>query len=187
MPGPVLGQDPLMSAASSRTLLLSLVLLGPAAAARAGIATPEPPIPQRVALADAVVVGRVAGIEEAPVRAFPLLKVRGGSWVPFKVAQVRIDRVLLGRAGLEQVRVGVGPGQRMPALTEGQTGCFFLHQHPEEPFSVLSAGSDFFDSRREEFGKVLDLAGRCAGLLADPDEGLRSLDGEDRLLTAALL
>jgi tetratricopeptide (TPR) repeat protein len=180
------GQESLMSAASFRTLLLAIVLLGPAAATRAGIPTPEPPIPQRVALADAVVVGRVASLEEAPLQAFPLLKVPGGSRVSFKMAQVRIDRVLLG-AGLEQVRVGVGPGQFMPALTEGQTGCFFLHRHPEEPFYVLSAGSDFIDSRREEYGKAVDLAGRCAGLLANTDEGLRSPEGEDRLLTAALL
>jgi tetratricopeptide (TPR) repeat protein len=176
-----------MSAASFRTLLLSVILLGPVATARAGIPTPEPPIPQRVALADAVVVGRVAGIEEAPVQAFPVLKVRGGARVSFRMAQVRIDRVLLGRAGPERLRVGVGPGQFMPALAEGQTGCFFLHQHPEEPFYVLSAGSDFIDSRREEYGQVVDLAGRCSGLLADTDEGLRSPDGEDRLLTAALL
>src|SRR5262249_17815860 len=154
----------LMSAASLRTLLLSVVLLGPAATARAGIPTPEPPIPQRVALADAVVVGTVAGLEEAPVQAFPVLKVRGGSRVPFRMARVRIDRVLPGPAGPEPVRVGVGPGQAMPALAEGQTGCFFLHRHPEEPFYVLPAGADFIDSRREEYGKVVDLAGRCAGL-----------------------
>ena len=176
-----------MSGASFRTLLLSLVLFGPAATARALIPTPEPPIAERVALADAVIVGTVAGIEEAPVQAFPLLKVRGGPRVSFTVARVRIDRVLLGPAGPGHVRVGVGPGQRMPVLTEGQTGCFFLRQHPEEPFWVLSAGSDYIDSRRTEFGKVLDQVVRCAGLLANPDQGLRSPDGEDRLLTAALL
>jgi tetratricopeptide (TPR) repeat protein len=187
MPGPVLRQESLMSSASFRTVLLSLVLLVPAATALALIPTPEPPIPQRVALADAVVLGTVTGVEEAPVQAFPLLKVRDGSRVSFKMAQVRIDRVLLGRAGPEPVRVGIGPGQRMPVFREGQTGCFFLFRHPEEPFSVLSAGSDFIDSRRGEFGKALDLAGRCAGLLTNPDEGLGSPDGEDRLLTAALL
>ena len=53
------------------------------------------------------------------------------------------------------MRVGVGPGQAMPDLTEGQAGCFFLHKHPEESFYVLSAGSDFVDSRREEYGKVV--------------------------------
>jgi tetratricopeptide (TPR) repeat protein len=75
----------------------------------------------------------------------------------------------------------------MPVLTEGQTGCFFLRQHPEEPFWVVSAGSDYFDSRREEYGKVLEHVGRCGELLANPEAGLRSPDGADRLLTAALL
>lgn len=176
-----------MSAAPVRTLLLAVILFGPTATARALIPNPEPPIPQRVALADTVVVGTVAEIEEAPVEASPLLNVRGGSRVSFKMARVRIDRVLLGQAGPGQVRIGIGPGQRMPVLTAGQTGCFFLHRHPEAPFFVLSAGSDFIDSRREEFGKVADLAGRCAGLLANPDQGLRSPESEDRLLTAAML
>jgi tetratricopeptide (TPR) repeat protein len=187
MPGPVLEQELPMSAASFRTLLLCLVLLGPVARARALIPIPEPPIPQRVALADLVVVGRVAGTEESPVEALPLLKVRGGARVSFRMVQVRIDRVLLGRVGPEHVRVGLGPGWRMPVLTEGQTGCFFLRQHPEEPFFVVSAGSDFFDSRRKEFARVVDLVRRCAGLLANPDAGLRSPDGEDRLLAAGLL
>src|SRR5262249_14201325 len=55
------------------------------------------------------------------------------------------------------------------------------------PFYVLLAGSDFIDSRREEFGKALALASQCTRLLGNTDEGLRSRDGEDRLLTAALL
>jgi tetratricopeptide (TPR) repeat protein len=184
MPGPVLRQESLMSGATFRIVLLSLVPFGPAATARALIATPEPPIAERVALADVVVVGKVGGIEEAPVQAFPLLRVRGGIRVSFKIGQVRIDRVLLGRAGSNHVRVGVGPGQRTRVLTEGQTGCFFLRRHPGEAFWVLS---DFIDGRRKDFGNDLDLAGRCAGLLANPDQGLRSPDGEDRLLTAALL
>jgi hypothetical protein len=175
-----------MFAPSFRTLLLSLVLLGPAAAARALIPNPEPPVPQRVALADAVVVGKVASIEDEPLQASPLLKIRGGSRVSFKMAQVTIDRVLLGRAGSEHVRVGVGPGQSMPVLSVGQTGCFFLRRHPED-FFVLTAGSDVIDSRRKEYSEALVLTGRCANLLANPDEGLRSPDGADRLLTAAML
>jgi predicted Zn-dependent protease len=170
-----------------RLLLLSPVLLGPAASARAGFPVPEPPVPQRVALADAVVVGTVAAIEEEPVQAFPLLRVPGGPRVSFRVARVRIDRVLLGQAGPGHVRVGVGPGRAMPLFADGQSGCFFLHEHPEEAFQVLAAGSDFIDSRRDEFGRAVVLAGRCADLLANADEGLRSRDAEDRLLTAALL
>src|SRR5690242_21022933 len=104
--GPVLGQEPLMSAAPVRILLLSLISLGPASTARALIPNPEPPIPQRVALPDVIVVGTVAEIEAAHVEASPLSKIRGGSRVPFKMAQVRIDRLLLGRPGPGQVRVG---------------------------------------------------------------------------------
>jgi hypothetical protein len=170
-----------------QTLVLLLFLLGPVATVRAGIPMPTVPIPQRVALADAVVVGTVTGLEEQPVRAYPLLKVRGGHRVAFTMAQVRVDRVLLGSAGPGRVRVGVGPGPNMPTLAAGQEGCFFLHRHPEEPFCALSAGSDFIDSRRPEYGKAVALAGRCAGLLGNPDEGLRSRTADDRLLAAALL
>jgi hypothetical protein len=140
-----------------------------------------------VALADAVVVARVAAIEEATVQAFPLMRVRGGSRVPFKMARLHIERVLLGKAGPEQVRVGVGPGPRMPLLKEGQSGCFFLHRHPDEPFLVLSAGSDFIDSKRKDHDEALALVTRCAALLANTDEALRSADGDGRLLTAAML
>jgi tetratricopeptide (TPR) repeat protein len=167
-----------------------MVLLGSAAIVRAAYPTPEPPIPQRVVLADAIVVGGIMQAEEEPVRASPLLRVPGGPLVSFKMFQVRNDRALVGSPGLERVRhvrVGIGPGRAMPALTEGQSGCFFLHKHPEEPFYVLSAGADFVDSRREEYGKVLALTERCARLLGNTDEGLRSRDGEDRLLSAALL
>src|SRR5947209_2904024 len=58
-----LRQESTMSARRFQTLVLSLLVLGPAPGARAGFPTPEPPIPQRVALADAVVVGRVAAVE----------------------------------------------------------------------------------------------------------------------------
>jgi tetratricopeptide (TPR) repeat protein len=188
MPVGVLRRKALIAVDRFRIRVLSLVLLlAPAAVAPAGFPIPEPPVPQRVAPADAVVVGTVAEIEPQPVQAFPLLRVPGGPRVSFTIAQVRVDRVLLGPAGLERVRVGVGPGRAMPAFTEGQTGCFFLHKHPEEPFHVLSAGSDFIDSRREDYGKAVALAGRCASLLANGNEGLRSRDEEDRLLTAALL
>ncbi|HJT77170.1 MAG TPA: tetratricopeptide repeat protein [Gemmataceae bacterium] len=176
-----------MSLAATRPVVVALVLLGTAAIARAGFPAPAPPVAQRVALADAVVVGNVVKVEAAPVEAFPLLRVRGGRKVLFKMAQVRVDRVLRGRGVAEVVRVGVGPGPAMPELTEGQAGCFFLHRHPDGPFHVLSAGSDFIDSRRQDYGTALSLAARCARLLEGPDEGLRSRDGEDRLLTAALL
>jgi predicted Zn-dependent protease len=177
----------MMAVGRSRILLCCLVLIASAGSAQAGFPIPEPPIPQRVALADMVIVGRVEKQEEEPVQAFPLLRVRGGPRVSFQMARVHTDRVLLGEAGQEEVRVGIGPGRAMPTLTEGQQGCFFLHQHPDGSFHVFSAGSDFIDSRHEDFGRALALADRCTRLLANTDEGLHSPEAEDRLLTAALL
>ena len=56
----------------------------------------------------------IDAIKANELEALPLLKVQGGSRVSFKVVGVRIDRVLLGRPGPEHVRVGLGPGWRMP-------------------------------------------------------------------------
>jgi tetratricopeptide (TPR) repeat protein len=187
-----------------RILLWPLVLVGLAASVRAGFPIPEPPIPQRAALADAVVVGHVAAVEGEPVEAFPLLKVRGGRRVPFKMARVRVDHVLIEGsgsppagsrngegsgvpAGPDGVRVGVGPGRDLPNLTAGQKGCFFLHRHPEESFYVLASRWDFIDDRQEDFARDVALVGRCSALLGNPDAGLRSADAGDRLLTAAML
>jgi tetratricopeptide (TPR) repeat protein len=177
----------MMPLAPFRIFFLLLALLGSATTARAGYPIPEPPLPQRVALADVIVIGGVAEIEPEPAQAFPLLRVRGGRRVPYKIARIRVERVLLGKPGAAVIRVGVGPGRAMPTLKEGQTGLFFLHDHPEGSFRVLSGGWDFIDSGTKEYAKVVALVGRCAGLLADTDKGLQSADGEDRVLTAGML
>jgi hypothetical protein len=164
-----------------------LLLLFAAGPAVAGFPIAPPPVPQRVTLADAIVVGRVVEVEEEPIEAYPLLKIRGGPKVSFQIARVRIESTLRGTVG-EQVRVGVGPGRAMPRLKAGQTGCFFLRKHPEQAFSVLSAESDFIErGKAEQYDKDVALARRCSGLLADTEAGLRSKDADERLLTAAML
>jgi hypothetical protein len=145
-------------------------------------------VPQRAALADSIVIGKVAEVEEEPVQAFPLLKVPGGPQVMFRVARVQVESTLYGPGRLERVRVAVGPGRNLPTLKAGQTGCFFLHKHPDESFHVLQAGSDLVErGKAKQYDEEVALARRCARLLADTDAGLRSQDGEDRLLTAAML
>src|SRR5271166_1860767 len=129
-----------MSPPMGKIVAFPLLLLLAAGPAFAGFPIAEPPVPQRVALADAIVVGRVVEVEEEPIDAYPLLRIRGGLKVSFQIARVRIDSTLRGAVG-EQVRVGVGPGRAMPKLKAGQTGCFFLHKHPEQSFCVLSGGS----------------------------------------------
>jgi hypothetical protein len=180
-------RESLMRAAGAPFLVVAFSFLG-ATGARAGIALADPPVPQRAALADSIVIGKVVEVEEEPVGAFPLLKVPGGPRVLFRVARVQVENTLFGPAGGERVRVAVGPGRKPLILKVGQTGCFFLRKHPEESFHVLPASWDLIErGKAERYDEEVALARRCGRLLGDTDAGLRSRDGEDRLLTAAML
>jgi hypothetical protein len=162
--------------------------------ARAGFPRPEPPLPQRVALADSVIVGQVTSVLENPVQAFALPKILGASKVPHHMAVVRIDSVVLGTKDLRELRVGFiapppSPGRR-PGFqwSVGQQGCFFLRKHPDEPFWVIQADYDMLDKARDkEFESHLALVRRCGKLLEDVEAGLRASDADNRLLTAGML
>jgi hypothetical protein len=170
--------------------VLIVVLL--AAPLQAGFPTIPPPLAQRVAVSDLVVRGKVTGVDEGPVQAYPLVKVAGGARVEFRVATVRVESVIAGSGKVEDIRVAYltpPPPRNTPiALREGETGCYFLRRHPEEPFYVISTPWDFLDgTKKETFAKALATVKRCAALLADPGPGLRSKDADERLLTAAVL
>ncbi len=161
---------------------------------RAGFPRPEPPIPQRVALADCVIVGQVTSVPEDPVHAFSLPKIAGAPKVPYHMAVVRIESVVIGAKDLRELRVGfIAPppsSRRRPGFqwSVGQQGCFFLRKHPDEPFWVLQADYDLLDKARDkDYERRLDLVRRCGKLLADVEAGLRAPDAGDRLLTAGML
>jgi hypothetical protein len=178
----------------------SVLLLLAVAPAYGGVRMPEPPLPQRVALADCVCTGRITALEAEPVSAFPLLKIAGAPKVPHQIALVDLQTSVVGAKGLRQLRVGyvapLPPDQGGPSrprrppikLTVGQEGCFFLRKHPEEPFYVMQAVWDLQDkATAKDFDREMILIKRCARLLNDPDAGLRSKDAGDRLLTAGML
>jgi hypothetical protein len=177
-------------------VLLLLAAAGPVAA---GFPLPEVSLPQRVALADLVFVGKVQTLEENLVEANPLLKVPGAGKVPFRMAVVRVDTVIVGPRKLDEARVGFvetgAPGTRFVGtpsgqakLQAGQEGIFFVRKHPDEAFCVAAAAWNFLDrSQAKEFDVNVALVKRCAGLLQDPAAGLRSKDADHRLLTAAML
>src|SRR5437763_10625695 len=85
-------------------LAVSLVLAGVAAAKPL---PPPPGVPQRLAWADCVVVGKVVSIEEKTVKAprFPGDKEQG----EYQVAVIQVDEALRGAKGLTHVRVGFFP------------------------------------------------------------------------------
>ena len=180
------------------TPVLCVLAAGPAAAV---IPAVKPPLAQRVALADAVVTGKVTALEADLFQAFPPLKIAGAPKIPYRIAVVKVSSVIQGPGDLTELRVGfvplptrdngVLPRYRRLALvelTKGQDGCLFLQKHPEESFYVVQAPYHVLD-RAREMSYAADLAEikRCAGLLKDPVAGLKAPKADDRRLTAAIL
>jgi hypothetical protein len=161
----------------------------------------EPSLPQRVALADLVVIGKVTALEPDLVDTTPLLKIPRVSKIPYQIAVVTVQTPILGAKTPAQVRVGYvvlpsntkesGVKYRRLArvtLAVGQEGCFFLTKHPEEPFYIAQAAYEFLDqAKTKDYSKKLAEIKHCAELLRDPDLGLQSKAPADRLLTAAML
>ena len=110
------------------------------------------PLYERVSRADAIVVGKVTGIEKDPVAARP--SPAANQKVEYRIASAKITEPLLGVEGLTDIRVGfiapriapppqggVPPNVRPRAgpigrpinlqanLSVGQEGVFFLTKH----------------------------------------------------------
>jgi hypothetical protein len=158
------------------------------------------PVPERVALAQAVVVGKVTSIEEKTVSAesFPGAKDK----VEYQIAVVKVADGLFGTKGLTHIKVGfikppagdeVRPlrpirGFGPPHLAVDQEGVFFLSRHHAESFYVMRDNNSFMPKAdNDNYKKELEAAKECAKLIADPKAGLKSKKAEERALTAALL
>jgi hypothetical protein len=178
--------------ASGVLALFGLTLWGTALPARALMVAPAP-IPERVALADSVIVGTVGAAEAKTVEAIPF--PGGKEKVGFTVFPVKVESSLTGLKDIKEIRVGYvaamagGPVRPRPQvrLAPEQQGLFFLTKHAEESFYVPQMYFDFVDKKNPGYDKELALVQRCAKLLAGPTAGLKSKDPEDRLLTAGML
>jgi hypothetical protein len=160
---------------------------------------------QRVALADGIVVGKVASIEEKTVSAlqFPMAPNK----VEYKIAVIQIEKAFGNIKKGKEVRVGFippvpainpGPGvirptiRRLPQvhLVKDQEVCLFLNPHFEAPFFVATNYMDVIIKVKENpapFDKDVADVERYSKLLADPMSGLEAKKIEDRLTTVALL
>ena len=180
----------------------SLCLAGPLWARAMMIAPPAGPV--KLAQADAVVLGRVVGLEDRDVAAAPLPGALNK--VNYRVAVVKVSEIIKGAKGADTLRVAFiapqpvvpprpGPGgirpfiRRGPVLNlaPGQEGLFYLTKHATESFYVLPAYYSFTNGQAANYGPELTLARKTVKLLADPMAGLKSADAQDRLLTAGLL
>jgi hypothetical protein len=161
------------------------------------------PIPQRVALADIVVVGKVTGFGDKLVSAKP--PGGGDAKVDYQIAIVQVGDSLLGAKDVKEIKVafippppppapGTGPVIRpirgMPrfSLTLDQEGCLFLVKHPTEDFYIAQNTNDFISKKdNADFDKNMDEVKRSVQLLADPMAVLKGKNNDDRFLTAAML
>jgi hypothetical protein len=158
------------------------------------------PLPQRVALADVVVVGKVTGFGDKLVSAKPPY---GGDKVDYQIAIVQVGDAVLGAKDAKEIKVGfmpapAGPGpgpirpgiRRFPQfnLTLDQEGCLFLMKHPTEDFYIGQNYNDFISKKdNADFDKNMDEVKRCVKLLADPMAALKGKNADDRTLTAEML
>jgi hypothetical protein len=176
----------------------TVVLASPVSAK--AIAIRPMPVPDRVAQADTIVVGKVSRIEDKKMDlpAFPGAQEK----VAYQVAVVKVDKSLLttkDTKGLTDLKVGfmspeppaggvIRPGRfQMPSLTEGQEVILFLKPHHTGEFQVLNAFYDVIDKNNGTFDKDLETVKKCVKLLEKPNDGLKSKDAQERLQTASML
>jgi hypothetical protein len=173
--------------------LVALAFFALALPARGGtIAADALPLPNRVATADVVVVGKVTAIEGKTVKAAPF--PGAGNQIEFHIAVVTVSDALRAPRGMKTARLGfvptpfgvvVSPPPFQP--TPGQEGCFFLNKHGEADFLTAPGQLNFLDKKRANFDKDIALVQRCTTILQDPDAALKGKNAEDRFLAAAML
>jgi hypothetical protein len=150
------------------------------------------PLPNRVANAEIIVVGKVMAFEDKTQMAasFPGAKNK----TEYKIAVLTISDALLVPKGLKTIRLGFVPNQPGVVIspppfqaTIGMEGCFFLTKHGEADFLVPSGQLSFIDKKNANFDKDLALIKRCVKILEDPNTSLKAKNAEDRFLAAAML
>jgi hypothetical protein len=171
-------------------VVVFFLLAGPV---QAGIPTIPPPLAQRVAVSDLVVLGNLTAMDAEPVQASPFFKFAAAPKMTFRVGTLRVESVVSGNGKAGELRVGYAmppPPAKAPASWKGdEEGCFFLRKHPEGAFHVILTPWDFLDAtkKKEAYEKDVAVVRHCARLLADPGPGLRSKDADERLLAAAVV
>jgi hypothetical protein len=181
--------------------LLCMAAMSSLSTARAIMIAPAP-IPQRVATADCIIVGKVTGFADKTVSvpAVPGAKDKQ----QYQIALIKVETNLHGAKGVKEIRVGFIPPMQPPAGSAGrpvirrpnrgvtftlnQEACLFLTKHQEGDFYTAPMYFSVINKQgNANFDKEVDEVKRYAKLLADPEAGLEAKDKEDRFLTAGML
>jgi hypothetical protein len=178
------------------TTLTVLSLWASSSSAHAGTVAMPPPGPNRIADADAVIVGKVEALEPQDV------KVGNAT---YRIAVVKINQGLKGTKDAKTLRIGFVPppmpkegdkgpfvitsGPRPLQLVAGQEGLFLLKKQAKEDFYVIGGVIGYYinSDRNPSFEKEIQVAKASALVLTKPQEALKSKSAEERLLAAAIL
>jgi hypothetical protein len=173
--------------------LAGLVFFAAALPARAGSLPADAlPLPNRVATAEMVVVGKVVALEEKPVtaHAYPGAKDK----VLFTVAEVKVSDAVLAPKGTTTVRLGFQPIPPMVAIrpmpfqaTVGMEGCFFLVKNGDSGIYLPQGVLCYLDKKSPTFEKDVALIKQCVKILDAPVASLKAKDAEERFLAAGML
>jgi len=155
-----------------------------ASSSTAYIALPKESVAQKVAFADCAVLGKITAIQDKPAQGNGEMRGR-----EFTIVDVEIKESLYGAKDKKQIRLGfpifAKPGAK-PGLAVGQIGYFCGLRDGQNDFYIVPAGCSWAE-KDPDVEKDLKAARRLCRLLENSEEGLKSTDVDDRLLTAYML
>lgn len=146
------------------------------------------------ALADRVVIGRVAAVEKDQIKAKPIPGVT--HHVTYEIFRLAVTETLAGDKAVTEVRIGgvvsdtskvsdPEPIQMPNPVAKDAEGLYFLERHHSgEFYTILHFVPKYYG---KSFDRDAKDARRYLKLLADPLVSLRSKEPDDRLTTAVLL
>jgi hypothetical protein len=170
-----------------RYLIAALVLAAWVGSSGAYITLPKEPIVNKVALSNCVVVGKITAIRVKPVQGRLYPYQAKGKGTAFTIAEVEVKEAIFGIKQQKKILVGfIEHRQYKPAPAVGLEGCFFAVKHWDEDFYVLPEGC-LHAKADADFEKDMKLTRRCAAVLDNPANALKSKEASDRLLAANLL
>jgi hypothetical protein len=153
-------------------------------------------IPQRVALAETIVLGKVTRIEGQSIM---MSESPGSEKREYFVAFVHVQESFGGADGLTDLKVAF-PAQPMNhlgfdggshdyllQLETDQEVCLFLKPHHYGEFLVGATDYPSLNKKDPSFESNWKLTQKCVKLLANPEQGLLAKETDDRFLTAAML
>jgi hypothetical protein len=163
---------------------------------RALVVAPPPPLSDRLAAADVVVVGKIIRLEDGETTILPYKN--SPKKTTYRIAVLKVTEAIKGAKGNESLRLAFVAGARGKGIRPkgpvfgmsfkvGQDGLFYLTRHFQEPFYLTPRYYDFVSSQNANFRQDMDLVRFARKQGSNVVAGLESKDRQERFYAAALL